>query len=70
MDLYMPHIGARGAKGSSYIEENIDKEIAQMLESHAQHGPKLGEDVKNRVKALLVKETGVSMEQLEHIEAL
>lgn len=37
---------------------------------HAQHGPKLDEDVKNRVKALLVKETGVSMEQLEHIEAL
>lgn len=70
MDLYMPHIGARGAKGSAYIEENIDKEIAQMLEAHAQHGPKLDEDVKNRVKALLVKETGVSMEQLEHIEAL
>lgn len=70
MDLYMPRIGARGAKGAGYIEENIDKEINGLLQAHAQHGPKLDDDLKRRVKELLVQEAGVSMEQLERIEAL
>ena len=70
MDLYMPRIGARGAKGSAYIEENIDKEMARMLEAHAQRGPKLDDDLKARVRAVLVQETGISAQQLDAIEAL
>ena len=70
MDLYMPHVGARGAKGSAYIEENIDKEMARMLEAHAQHGPKPDDDLKARVREVLMKETGISAQQLDAIEAL
>ncbi len=70
MDLYMPYVGARGAKGSAYIEENIDKEMARMLEAHAQNGPKLDDDLKARVREVLVKETGISAQQLDAIEAL
>lgn len=62
--------GARGAKGSAYIEENIDKEMARMLEAHAQHGPKLDDDLKARVREVLMKETGISAQQLDAIEAL
>lgn len=71
MDLYMPHIGGRGAKTKSptYYEDSIQEEIERLMDEFEDNRPELDADTRARVRAVLLK-SGLPADILDRIEAL
>lgn len=71
MDLYMPHIGGRGAKTKSptYYEDSIQKEIERLMDEFEDNRPELDADTKARVRTVLLK-SGLPADILDRIEAM
>lgn len=71
MDLYMPHIGGRGAKTKSptYYEDSIQEEIERLMDEFEDNRPKLDADTKARVRTVLLK-SGLPADILDRIEAM
>lgn len=71
MDLYMPHIGGRGAKTKSptYYEDSIQEEIERLMDEFEDNRPELDADTKARVRTVLLK-SGLSADILDRIEAM
>lgn len=71
MDLYMPHIGGRGAKTKSptYYEDSIQEEIERLMDEFEDNRPELDADTKARVRTVLLK-SGLPADILDRIEAM
>lgn len=70
-DLYSPRIGTRDGKYSdAEFYTSLDKRMDAVLKKAADLKPALDEEAKERVKQALNRECGISLEQLEMIEAL
>lgn len=69
-DLYAPQIGSRSASGGTYFEDSIDKETSRLLQLSEERRPELDNAAKNNLKSLLVKTSGMDIQQLEQIEKL
>lgn len=69
-DLYSPRIGTRKATDPAYFEESIDNEMERLLEKYEDIRPELDQATKERVKAVLVKISGIDKKQLDYIDTL
>ena len=68
-DLYLPRIGARGAKSPTYFEDSIDKEFNRLMQEYEKQRPELEQETRDKIKSVLIK-SGIDKQQLDDIEKL
>ena len=67
--LYSPVIGSRNAKDENYLKDSIDRVIANLLKKYEEHCPGIGEEEREKVKAVFAK-SGMDISWLSQIEKM